>query len=557
MRRLSNLFFLFILTCSIAKHVSANLKSAKPNIILILIDDQDMDEMSVYGGKVYTPNMDKLASKGIRFNNAYASSTVCTPSRYSFLTGRYAGKSYSGIYESEVGKSGQGFPGFNVALENDRMNVARVLHDAGYVTGFTGKYHLMSKYDQPEMFEGDDSFIDGYGEDNKNTVLPGDEISKIFAHNEAWGRKYLKNIGFDWAKNIYESNLAKPYDAHNPEWNTSAVFEFLEENKNKTFFLQCCPTLLHGPDQQWVRSFNYPDYTGAGEIKASPSVMEKRRELKAMLRGMGYNPESGDWGIVWINALLRDIMNKLTELKIEDNTLLIFTPDHGSSDKASLFNINGAQIPLIMKWPAGISPQTKCELLVQNIDLAPTYFELAGAKIPANYRLDGQSLVPLFKTGKTDKWKDHLYLELGNARAVVTNDYKYITTRYPEEVIKRIKNASPESLPKLMSPLQRLGIGIRGASHPGFWDEDQLYDLKQDPLEMKNMAYDTGHSGILDQMKKLLDGYLKAVGRPFGEFISSGNAALPGQVNKEIEIVKQFEVNGEKIVIPKKQKNRK
>ncbi len=85
--------------------------------------------------------MDRLAKEGIKFNQAYVSSTVCTPSRYSFLTGRYAGNSYSEKYKREVGENKQGFPGFNVALENDKMNVATVLKSAGYVTGFTGKYH--------------------------------------------------------------------------------------------------------------------------------------------------------------------------------------------------------------------------------------------------------------------------------------------------------------------------------------------------------------------------------------------------------------------------------
>lgn len=550
MRKLYYLFLLCAINSVTVQYVIANSKPPKPNIILILIDDQDLDETSVYGGKVYTPNMDQLASEGIKFTKAYVSSTVCTPSRYSFLTGRYAGNSYSGVYKNEVGENDQGFPGFNVALESDQMNVARVLHNAGYTTGFTGKYHLMSKFDQPEMYEGDYAPIEWNKKENKKAVHPTPEMSKTFAHNEAWGRKYLKYIGFDWAKNIYEGNLEKPYDAHNPEWNITAVFEFLEENKEKPFFLQCCPTLLHGPDQQWVRSFNYPDYTGAGEIKADPSVMKKRKELKKKLLELGYNPKSGDWGIAWIDAMLGEIMNKLKELNIEDNTLVIFAPDHGSSDKASLYNINGVQIPLIMKWPNGIPAQTKCDLLVQNVDLAPTYFELAGAKIPENYRLDGQSLVALFKTGKTDKWREHLYFELGNARAVMSNDYKYIATRYPKEVIRKIISSSYENLPKLMSPIQRLGIGVRGAHHPGFWDEDQLYKLREDPLEMKNLAYNKEYFSVLEEMKEILKGYIEAIGRPFGEFNPSGNAALPGQVDKEVDVIKQLKISGKNVTVP-------
>ncbi|MFC2115923.1 sulfatase [Bacteroidota bacterium] len=525
-------------------------KTDRPNILIILIDDQDMDEISTYGGDVYTPNMDRLAEEGIKFNQAYVSSTVCTPSRYSFLTGRYAGNSYSNLYENQVGADGQGFPGFNVALENDGMNVAHELSQAGYVTGFTGKYHLVSKPDQPEMYEGEDAFIEGFKEGMTRQTEPTPEISKIFAHNEAWSRKYLKHIGFDWAKNIYEGNLSLPFSAHNPEWTTKAVFEFLEENQDKAFFLQCCPTLLHGPDGEWVRSFNFPDYTSAGEIKAPPSVMVKRKELRDKLFELGYDPESGDWGIAWIDAMIGEIMGKLEELGIADNTLLIFAPDHGSTDKACLFGIDGSQIPLIMRWPEGIPAGIESDALVQNIDLAPTYFELAEASIPDNYQVDGQSLVPLLKNGSADEWRDHLYFELGNARAVMTGDWKYITLRYSQEQIQKIKSAKYENLPKLMAPLQRLGIGTRGADHPGFWDEDQLYNLLEDPQEMNNLAYDPEFSVELMKMKELLTKDIEKLGRPYGEFLYNGNAALNGQVDKEIKIVKQIKIRGKDLTIP-------
>lgn len=101
-----------------------------------------------------------------------------------------------------------------------------------------------------------------------------------------------------------------------------------------------------------------------------------------------------------------------------------------------------------------------------------------------------------------------------------------------------------------MSPLNRLGIGVRGASHPGFWDEDQLYNLKDDPKEMNNLAYNTDYVRELAKMKKLLTGHIKQIGRPFGEFNYSDNAALPGQVENEIKVVKQIEVQGKKVMVP-------
>lgn len=519
-------------------------QSTKPNIILILIDDQDMDEIETYGGKVYTPNIDVLAKEGIKFNNAYVSSTVCTPSRYSFLTGRYAGNSYSKLYKQKVGEKKQGLPSFNVAIENDKMNVAHVLSEAGYFTGFTGKYHLTSQLDQPEMYKGIVSH-----KKNKN-VKPSPEVSAMFAKKESWGRDYLKHIGFDWAKNIYEGNLEKPYNIHNPEWTANAALEFLDNYHDKPFFLQITPTLLHGPDGEWVKSFNHPNYTGAGEIKAAPSVMENRIKLRKKLLELGYNPKSGDWGIAWIDAMIGQILNKLKTLNIDDNTLLIFAPDHGSSDKSSLYAINGTQIPLLMRWPKGIKAGIESDALVQNIDLAPTYFDLAKATIPKNYHLDGRSLTALFKNGKTTNWREHLYFELGNSRAVMTSQWKYIATRFTQKQIKRIQNAKVENLPKLMSPIQRLGIGVRGAKHSEFWDEDQLYNLQNDPNENINLAYHSEYQKDMVAMKDILKSYLINIGRPFGELYYAEDAALNGQIDDKIRIVKQLKIKGKKVIVP-------
>ena len=521
-----------------------------PNIVMILIDDQNMEEIATYGGKVYTPNMDRMAAEGIKFNRAFVSSTVCTPSRYSFLTGRYAGNSYSNMYKKEVGEKGMGQPGFNVALENNNKNIAQVLRTAGYKTGFTGKYHLTSQYDQPEMFKGKNSFLKASHKMDKKQKVTS-ETDKMFAQKEAWSRDYLKYIGFDWAKNVYEGNIERPYNVHNPEWNAAAVFEFLDESHKKPFFLQFCPTLLHGPDKEWVKSFDMPDLAGAGRMNVPASVMEEREKLRSKLKDLGYDTESGVLGIAWIDNVIGQILDKLIELGIDDNTLLIFAPDHGSSTKASLYSWDGAQIPLLMRWPNGIKAGVESDALVQNIDLAPTYFDLANAKVPNDYHLDGRSLAPLFKNGKAKNWREHLYLELGYSRAILTDNWKYIGIRFDEKQVKKIKGANLEKLPQLMSPLQRLGIGVRGASHPGFWDEDQLYLLDKDPKEMQNLAYDSEYSEELAEMKKILKTYLTDIGRPFGELYDPEKNAANGQLADQIKLVKQIEIKGKKVTVPK------
>ena len=119
----------------------------KPNIIFFLVDDYDKPETSPYGGKALTPNLDRLAAEGMLFNNAYVTSTVCTPSRYTMLTGRYAGSSTAKEFLTLFPKGRQSMPGFNLSLEYDNMNVGNVLARNGYATGFVGKYHVGPEHD--------------------------------------------------------------------------------------------------------------------------------------------------------------------------------------------------------------------------------------------------------------------------------------------------------------------------------------------------------------------------------------------------------------------------
>ena len=175
-------FYLFFLALCLTGKVAFAERSDPPNIIMFLIDDQNPSSIGAFAGDTYTPNLDQMAKEGMKFTRAYVSSSVCTPSRYSFLTGRYAGNSYSRLYLEAVGdKNSQGLPNFNVALERDKMNVGNVLREAGYTTGFVGKFHLTSKLDFPEFYKGKEKWID-----IPKNARPGAETSAQFKHNEQW-----------------------------------------------------------------------------------------------------------------------------------------------------------------------------------------------------------------------------------------------------------------------------------------------------------------------------------------------------------------------------------
>jgi arylsulfatase A-like enzyme len=539
--------YFFMLTAVLClTSVAAAAEAGRPNLILFLIDDQDFESVAAYGGQTWTPNLDRMAAEGMRFTRAHVSSTVCTPSRYTWLTGRYAGASTSRVYDEACGGSDrQGFPSFNVALERDRMNVGHLLREAGYTTGFVGKFHVGSPQDFPEF----------YGDDGLKTIAKdaesGPETSALFAHNERVVRRYIESLGFSWAKHIYPENVHPPYAQHNPEWTTEAALEFIEANQDEPFYLHYCSTLLHGPDRSWRRSMDYPLVSGAGELQRPATGMTPRSELLREIQERGFDPDQGGVaGEAWIDDALGSVLNKLRELGIEKNTLVVFAPDHGSNAKASLFALDGTRIPMIAWWPGRIPGGLVCDELIQNIDWAATAYDLAGVTPPAECRVDGRSLAPLFASGTADDWRDTLYFELGYARAVMTKDWKYIAVRYPAETLEDIRRAAPDRLPRLMAYIGRMGIGTRGADRPGFWDANQLYDLQADPGELTNLAAHPKYTDQQQSLRKTLTGYIQSIGRPFGEFLPGGNASPPGQVDAQIALVKQIEIQGKNVSVP-------
>ena len=523
---------------------SAARTDKRPNIILFITDDQDKHSIGAYGGDSLTPNLDRLAREGMVFHQAYVSSTVCTPSRYSFLTGRYAGRSYCRRYEDECPPGQQGFPSFNVELEEDNMNVGAVLQKSGYATGYVGKFHVGPDIKRPEEHE-------KFGLKYVSKDAPANsETTAAFRHNERWYRRYLKRKGFSWTKHVYWGNMQSPFNHHNPEWTIEAALEFIDGHKDRPFYLHYCTTLTHGPDKSWRNSMDHPLVSGEGTLDKPPNVMTDRKALLKRLEDKGLDPEQGHAGYSWVDDSIGAILKKLDDLGIADNTLIVFTSDHGSNMKGSLYNIDGTCVPWIMRWPNAIKAGAECDELVQNIDLAPTFFDLAGAMVPDKYVMDGRILKPLFAGRKPKQWRDHLYFEMGSGRAVCTRDWKYIAVRYPKEQIAQIKKARPEMLPKLMAYIGRAGIGTRGAQNPGFFDYDQLYNVKRDAKERRNLAANLKYSKTLADMRRMLKKDLESFGRPFGEFVPGDNAAPPGLIDEQVELVKKMKIAGKRIILP-------
>jgi arylsulfatase A-like enzyme len=541
-------------TMAMSEALAAGSKSKRPpNIILFLTDDQDKHSIGAYGGDVLTPHLDRLAREGMIFHSAFVSSTVCTPSRYSFLTGRYAGRSHSAMYQQACPLGKQGYPSFNMELGSDNTNVGAILAKNGYAAGYVGKFHVGPDIKgQPECEAHGLKYVARDARADKAS-------SEAFQHNERLCRSTIMGRGFSWAKHVYWGNLQSPFNHHNPEWTTEAALEFIEDNKNRPFYLHYCTTLLHGPARSWRVSMDHPHVSGEGMLDEAAGSMTDRQTLLDRLEEKGLNPDEGHAGYTWLDDSVGAILDKLDQLGIADNTLVIgiadntlviFTSDHGSRMKGSLYNKDGTNVPCIMRWPQCIKAGSECRELVQNVDFAPTFFELAGANVPGAYAMDGRSLVDLFDGHVPRQWRDHLYFELGSARAVCTKQWKYIAVRYTTDQIASIRNSRPEQLPKHMAYIGRLGIGTRGAANPHFFESDQLYHIAQDPTEQTNLASDAVHQGRLRKMQAMLKEDLESLGRPFGEFVTGGDAAPAGLIDGQIALVKEMKIQGKNVVLP-------
>ena len=484
-------------------------KTDRPNIIVFLVDDYDKPETSPYGGKVLTPNLDRLAKEGMICHNAHVTSTVCTPSRYTFLTGRYASSSYSKTFLAECPEGTQALPAFNVGLESDRMNVGRVLADAGYATGFVGKYHV---HDTDHSKEGSLFGALDVPKNAKYSEKLNDRKFKL----EKLQRELVKKNGFSWAKNIYWGNLKSPFKGHNPDWTAQAALEFIEEHKEQPFYLHCCSTLLHGPNGEWFKSMMEKELvTGEGFLKKPLGLIDRESVWKRIQKA---GLTEAEVGYLWMDDSLGLILDKLDALGIADNTIVVFVSDHGSERKGSLIKTRGTEIPCLIRWPKVIKPGSVSHGLLQNTDFVPTWFELAGTKIPEDYHMDGKSLVPMFKDPAVSI-REFVYAEQGAARAIKTDEWEYVSLRYTDEQFAAAQSKRSDRAFKTLLGLSG-GISRARHFHPGIFSADQLYHLAHDPASQKNLAGDKGYAGQLRKMKNMLTQTVKKLGpRPYGDFV--------------------------------------
>ncbi len=338
-------------------------KAGKPNIVLILADDLGWHQLGSYGSAFYeSPNIDRLARRGMRFTDAYAACPVCSPTRASIMTGQYPARLHITDYIpgndlDEKLKT----PDWAKNLPLDTTTIPESLKKAGYVSGHFGKWHLNV-------------------DKNYSPGRPGDPQSHGFddvltTHKPGAGRE-----------SQYEN------DAHHVREITERSLQFIEANRDKPFFCYITHNSIHRP-----------------QVEKKELIDKYAAKPDADLEEYGHDNPVQAAMLETLDKSVGEVMQKLEDLELLDNTLVIFFSDNGHLGPKDEFPLRGSKsdlyeggirTPLIASWPGVIEPGSVSREIVISNDFFPTFNELAG--IGKNYPdIDGESIISLLKqTGK-------------------------------------------------------------------------------------------------------------------------------------------------------------
>lgn len=410
-----------------------------PNVVVILADDLGFNEVSLYGQGIPlqpTPAIDALARDGVRFDNGYSGNAVCSPSRATLLTGRYSSR-FGFEYTPTPGNMAKVAP--MLAVEGRReailhpemasqiadfdelgmppaeVTLAEVLKSRGYHTVHIGKWHLGSTPDMRPQNQGfDESLFMESGlylpEDDPrvvNSKQDFDPIDRFLWPNMRYATSYN---GGDW----FEPN------GYLTDYYTDEAVKVIHANRHRPFFLFLAHWAVHTP-MQALRS----DYEALSGIP-----QHRERVEAAMVRALDRSVER--------------VVQALRAEGLEDNTLIVFTSDNGAPNYIGLPQANqpyrgwkltyfegGFHVPYAAKWPAGIPAGTVYPHAVHSIDILPTIAAAAGARLPADRRIDGVDLLPFLAAGNSAAPHDALFWRDGSYQAVIAGGWKLQVSQRP------------------------------------------------------------------------------------------------------------------------------
>lgn len=456
----------FLLALAIAC-IGSSVAFAQPkkmNIIVITTDDQARWSLGCYGNKESkTPNMDRLAKDGARFVNAFTATPVCSPSRASFLTGRYG--TQVGITDWINPKEAQA----GLGLRNEAITWMSVLQRAGYRTGLIGKWHLGALPQFHPTKHGFDHFTGFLGGGN-TPMNPTLEIA---------GK---------------ETKLNGPI----ADIVTDHAIDFVKMNKNGPFALMLHFREPHAPYAPTAEADAKPFKDLDPTIPNFPGLNVKRtkqltREYYASVHSVDRN--------------LGRLLEALDQLGLRENTIILFTSDHGymighhglwhkgnatwlvegreKMRRPNMFD-HALQVPLLVRWPGVVRPGTEVKELVSNIDTFQSVLGMLDVDAPRNYKEEGLNFATLLRPGRgKQQWRKDVFAQYDPHNGLDANMRSIRTDRW-HLVRQYKKNGQP----------------------------DELFDLQNDPEELRNLYDDPNHRQIRDELRTRLTAWMQSIDDP-------------------------------------------
>ena len=366
-------------------------RPSRPNVVFILADDLGWGDLSCYGRPDYqTPNLDLLASQGIRFTDAYSASAVCTPTRCGFLTGRYPGREKIGLFEPLTG------PSQKVGLDPQVPTIASLVKKSGYETALIGKWHLGFR---PEWGPNAHGFDEFFG------VLAG--AADYHLHKNPLGDP-----------DLYENLTPVQRTGYLTDLLTARAVEYIQRRRSAPFYLSLHYTAPHWPWQD-RKGGERIDFTRTSK---DPLTMRAGGSLKLYAEMM----RSLDDGV-------GRVMRALKAAGLERNTLVIFTSDNGgerfsyqwpfSGEKGELLE-GGIRVPAIVRWPGVVPAKRVTKQMAISMDLTATILAAAETTAADGYPLDGMDLLPIMK-GASPVQDRTFFWRIYDQDAVRKGNWKY------------------------------------------------------------------------------------------------------------------------------------
>lgn len=432
----------------------AQQKQKSPNVILIITDDQGYGDLGSTGNpQINTPALDAFASESIRFTNFYVS-PVCAPTRASLMTGRYSLR--TGVRDTYNG---------GAMMAGSEITIAELLKSKDYTTGIFGKWHLGDNYPMRPSDQGfDESLIHlsgGMGQVGDFTTYYQGE------------RSYFDPV-------LWHNDQQESYEGYCSDIFAQEAIKFIEKNKDKPFFtylsFNAPHTPLQVPDEYYQKYKDIDPAAGFGEdgkpfYPMTEADKEAARKVYAMVENIDDN--------------LKKLFQKLEDLGIEENTIVIFMTDNGPQQQRYLAGLNGRKgsvyqggirAPFFIRYPQGFKGNKDINSLSAHLDVLPTLAELCGFEVPTDRKIDGQSMVPLM-AGDVNVGSDRSY-------------FAYWTRKYPELY---------ENISVQKSGWKLVGNTAYNSDITNF----DLFNLNDDPYEQNNLI--SINSAKAQELKSELD----------------------------------------------------